>query len=263
MHMVAILSDQREVILDAVKMMYTSVATSPETGFHFPTGRPACEFVGYPAAELDAIPTTAVESFAGVGYPFAVDAIRQGDVVLDIGSGSGTDVLIASRRVGPGGRIYALDMTAAMREKLARNVERAGVTNVEIIDANAEEIPLPDESVDVVTSNGVINLVPDKQKAFDEIHRVLRPGGRIQIADIILAQEPSAACRSKPELWAECVVGATLEDEYLDMLRKAGFQGVDVLNHLDYFSGSDSEETKKVAMSFGARSFVVRGVKEA
>ena len=259
--MVAILSNQREVIFDAVRAMYTAVATAPEKGFHFPTGRPACEFVGYPAEDLEAIPATAVESFAGVGYPFAAGVVRPGDVVLDVGSGSGTDVLIASRLAGPTGKVYALDMTEAMRGKLRANVERTGATNVEILEANAEEVPLPDASVSVVTSNGVLNLVPDKPRAIAEIFRVLRPGGRVQIADIVLATDPSEACRSHPELWAECVVGATRETNFLEMFRAAGLTDVEVLSHLDYFAGSPSPETRKVAASFGAQTLVMRAAK--
>jgi SAM-dependent methyltransferase len=259
--MVAILSSQREVILDAVQAMYTAVATTPDRGFHFPTGRPACEFVGYPREQLDALPPTAVESFAGVGYPFAAGAIGQGDVVLDVGSGSGTDALIASRLVGPTGRVYGLDMTEAMRVKLSANVNRAGMTNVEILNANAESIPLPAESVDVVTSNGVLNLVPDKPRAFAEIFRVLRRGGRVQIADIVLASEPSDACRSQPALWAECIVGATTENAFLELFGATGFTEVEVLSRLDYFDGSASAETRKVAGSFGARTAVIRGTK--
>jgi arsenite methyltransferase len=259
--MVAILSSQREVILDAVRAMYTAVATAPERGFHFPTGRPACEFVGYPAEQLDLLPVTAVESFAGVGYPFAASVIRAGDTVLDVGSGSGTDVLISSRLVGPKGRVYALDMTVAMRAKLLANLARASVTNVELLDANAESIPLADAAVDVVTSNGVLNLVPDKPRAVAEIFRVLRPGGRVQIADIVLGSEPSDACRSHPELWAECVVGATTEPAFFELFRGAGFEHVEVLSRLDYFSASASAETRKVAGSFGAMTAVVRAVK--
>jgi arsenite methyltransferase len=261
--MVAILSNQRAVILDAVRAMYTAVATAPEQGFHFPTGRAACEFVGYPAEQLDALPAGAVESFAGVGYPFAAGVITAGDVVLDVGSGSGTDVLIASRLVGPGGRVYALDMTAAMRDKLRTNVERCGVRNVEVLEGNAEEIPLPDASVSVVTSNGVLNLVPDKPKAIAEIARVLRPGGRVQIADILVVTLPSEACRSHPELWAECIVGATTEDNFLDLFRDAGLADVELLRHLDYFAGSPSAETRKVAASFGAQTLVMRAAKRA
>lgn len=256
--MVAVLSNQREVILDAVRAMYTDVATNPDKEFHFPTGRTACDFVGYPAAQLESLPATAVESFAGVGYPFAADVIRAGEIVLDIGSGSGTDALIASQLVGATGNVIGLDMTGAMRDKLRANAQTAGALNVRVLEGNAEEIPLPDASVDVVTSNGVLNLVPDKAKAFREIARVLKPGGRLQLADIVVGTPPSDSCRAHPELWAECIVGATGEDDYVRMLRDAGFTTVEILKQLDYFSASGSAETRKVAGSFDAHTIVLR-----
>jgi arsenite methyltransferase len=259
--MVAILSNQREVIFDAVMRMYTDVATKPEHVFHFPTGRGACEFVGYPPGQLDALPESAVESFAGVGYPFAAEVIRQRDTVLDLGSGSGTDTLIASALVGPSGWVIGMDMTEAMRQKLRQNVALAGAANVEVLSGNAEDIPMPDSSVDVVTSNGVLNLVPDKVRAIREIARVLRPGGRLQLADIVVETLPSEACRSHPELWAECVVGATRADSYFTAFTEAGLVSMEELNRLDYFAGSSSAETRKVAGSFGAHSIVLRGRK--
>ena len=259
--MVAILSNQREVIFDAVRRMYTEVAREPEREFHFPTGRRACEFVGYPAEQLDLLPASAVESFAGVGYPFAAGAIRAGDVVLDIGSGSGTDALIAARLVGPAGRVIGLDLTEAMRDKLRANAVMVGVTNLEVLAGNAEAIPLPDASVDVVTTNGVLNLVPDKSRAIREIARVLRPGGRLQLADIVVQDLPSDSCRSHPELWAECIVGATREESYVSGFEAAGLRSVQVLSRSDYFSGSSSEETRKVAGSFGAHTVVLRAEK--
>ncbi len=258
--MVAILSLQREAIFDAVRTMYTDVATHPEQGFHFPTGRAACVFVGYPEELLDRIPPTATESFAGVGFPFAAGAIRLGDVVLDIGSGSGTDVLIANHLVGPVGRVIGLDMTDAMLRKLERNAAVSGATNVEWVKGNAEEIPLPDRSVDVVTSNGVLNLVPNKPRAIREIFRVLRPGGRLQIADIVLRNPASDECRAHPELWAECIVGATVEDAYLEMFRATGFAEVEVLTRLDYFSASSSPATQRLAASLGGQAIVLRAV---
>ena len=258
--MVAIVSDKREFIFKAVADMYTDVATHPEKTFHFPTGRLACLFVGYPGRQLDLIPATAPESFAGVGYPFAAGAIREGDVVLDIGSGSGTDALIASTLTGPGGKVYGLDMTQAMLLKLRRNIAAMGAQNVEPLEGNAEEIPLPDASVDVVTSNGVLNLVPDKQRAFAEIARVLRPGGRVQISDISLAKPVSDKSRSDPKLWAECVVGAVVEDDYVDRLRAAGLD-VEVLSRFDYFAGSVSADTRRVAQGLGAHTVVFRGTK--
>ena len=259
--MVAILSNQRETILDAVRAMYTDVAAHPERVFHFPTGRAACEFVGYPREQLDALPAAAVESFAGVGYPFRAGAVRPGDTVLDVGSGSGTDTLLAALLVGPEGRVIGLDMTPAMLRKLERNAAAAGADHVEALQGEAEDVPLPDGSVDVVTSNGVINLVPDKRRAAREIARVLRPGGRVQIADIVLRTPAADACRANPQLWAECVVGATTEDAYLDHFREAGLEEVEVLHAFDYFAGSSSEETRKVAASLGAHAVVLRARK--
>ncbi len=259
--MVATLSNQREVIFGAVRAMYTEVASIPEKEFHFPTGRRACEFVGYPQLQLDSVPKTAVESFAGVGYPFAAGVIRSGNVVLDLGSGSGTDALIASLLVGPSGHVIGLDMTEAMRDKLRANAERMGTSNVEVLEGNAEAIPLPDASVDVVTSNGVLNLVPDKPRAIAEIARILRPGGRMQLADIVVNTLPSEACRSHPELWAECIVGATTADRYIRLFEAAGLLGIEILGQQDYFAGSCSAETRKVAGSFGAHTVVMRGVK--
>jgi arsenite methyltransferase len=260
--MVAIVSDKREFILQAVCDMYTDVAQHPLKGFHFPTGRLACLFVGYPAAQLDMVPPGATESFAGVGYPFSADTIREGDVVLDIGSGSGTDALIASTRAGPRGKVFALDMTQAMLHKLRTNIGAMGAATVQPLEGNAEEIPLPDRSVDVVTSNGVLNLVPDKPRAFREVARVLKPGGRLQIADIALATPVSERSRSDPKLWAECVVGAVLEDRYLAMLHEAGLEAR-ILSRLDYFAGSASADTRSAARRLGAHTIVIRGERPA
>jgi SAM-dependent methyltransferase len=259
--MVAILSNQREVIFDAVRRMYTDVAMMPEHEFHFPTGRRACEFVGYPAEQLDRLPASALESFAGVGYPFAADVIRAGDTVLDIGSGSGTDALIAAGLVGPTGRVIGLDLTEAMRNKLRANAATAGAAHLVVLAGNAEAIPLPDASVDVITTNGVLNLVPDKAAAIREIARVLQSGGRLQIADIVVQTLPSDACRAHPELWAECIVGATTAERYVAGFEGAGLCDVEVLSRSDYFSGSGNAETRRVAGSFGAHTVVIRARK--
>jgi SAM-dependent methyltransferase len=259
--MVAILSNQREVIFGAVQRMYTDVALMPEREFHFPTGRRACEFVGYPTEQLDRLPASAVESFAGVGYPFAAAVIQAGDTVLDIGSGSGTDALIAAGLVGSDGQVICLDLTEAMRDKLRANAAAAGAANLEVLAGNAEAIPLPDGSVDVVTSNGVLNLVPDKPRAVREVTRVLRPGGRLQLADIVVRTLPSDQCRSQPELWAECIVGATTAETYAAEFEAAGLCDVEVLSRSDYFSGSHNEETRRVAGSFGAHTVVLRARK--
>ncbi len=259
--MVAFVSLKPERIFQAVEEMYTAVAREPAREFHFPIGRAACLAVGYPEAELRGLPEKALESFAGVGYPYRAGVVQPGDVVLDIGSGSGTDTLIASRRVGPSGKVYALDMTAAMRAKLAAILKENGVTNVEILAGNAEAIPLPDNSVDVVTSNGVLNLVPDKPRAFAEIFRVLKPGGRLQIADIALARPIADKYRRDPTMWAECVVGAVPEEKYLEMLRAVGLTDVQPIDHLDFFSLSRSADTRTVANLFGAHALLLRARK--
>lgn len=253
-------SDKKEFILKAVEEMYTDVASRPGAVFHFPTGRLACLYVGYPADQLDCLPAEATESFAGVSYPFVADVIREGDAVLDVGSGSGTDTLIAAMLVGPTGIVYGLDMTRAMREKLERNVAAMKIGNVRVVEGNAEQIPLPDASIDVVTSNGVLNLVPDKPAAFGEIARVLKPGGRLQISDIALRVPVSEQSRADPRLWAECVVGAIVEDDYVGLLRAAGLD-VEVFGDLDYFAGSVSASTRRAAHGLGAHAIVMRGFK--
>lgn len=255
--MVAIFGFSRDKILAAVQDMYTAVATTPDRPFHFPVGRDACRQVGYPAELLDDVPDAALESFAGVGYPFRAGAIRPGQDVLDVGSGSGTDALIAARLVGREGRVWALDMTPAMVRKLRDLVARVGARNVEVVEGSAEAIPLPDASVDVVTSNGMLNLVPDKRRAIAEIFRVLRPGGRAQIADVVIRRPVTRDCKADPKLWAECVVGATVDEDYLALFRDAGFERVSVLRDHDYFSLSRSPETRDVAHRFGARAIEI------
>jgi ubiquinone/menaquinone biosynthesis C-methylase UbiE len=252
--MVAILGFSREKVIAAVKDMYTAVATAPRRGFHFPVGRDACLTVGYPSEVLEALPAEALESFAGVGYPFRAALIRPGDTVLDVGAGSGTDALHAARLAGPQGKVFALDMTPAMSAKLRSLVSRQGVANVEVLEGNAESIPLADATVDVVTSNGMLNLVPDKPRAIGEIRRVLRPGGRVQIADIVIRRPVTLDCATDPKLWAECVVGATVDEDYLALFRAAGFDEVTVLREFDYFAHSPSAETRDIAGRFGARA---------
>jgi SAM-dependent methyltransferase len=252
--MVAIAGFNKDQIFAAVRQMYSDVATAPSRRYHFPTGRDACRFVGYPDGMLDVIPATALESFAGVGFPFRAGVVRRGDTVLDLGAGSGTDTLIAANLVGPQGRVYALDFTPAMISKLRRNIAQAGVSNVEVIEGNAEAIPLPDASIDVATSNGVLNLVPDKPKAIAEIFRVLRLGGRVQIADIVISRPVGKSALSDPSLWAECVVGASIEEDYLDLFRMTGFAEVTVLRRHDYFSGSASADTRRIAAALGGKA---------
>jgi ubiquinone/menaquinone biosynthesis C-methylase UbiE len=256
--MVAVLGFGKQEILHAVQDMYTIVADQPDTPLHFPIGPDACRLAGYTDEQMSSLPPDTLASFAGVGCPFRADVIKPGDVVLDVGSGSGTDVLLAAEMVGENGKVWALDLTQAMRDKLQRTLDKAHVANVEVIAGEAERIPLPDASVDVVTSNGVLNLVPDKRRAIAEIYRVLKPGGRVQVADIVIANPVTPDCEDDPKLWAECVVGATVDESYLNMFRDAGFKDVEVLRDYDYFAYSPSEETKEVARQFGAHAFELR-----
>ena len=256
--MVAVLGYSKEEIRIAVKDMYTVVANRPTAPIHFPVGAKACKLAGYSEEQIAGIPAEALESFAGVGCPFRAEVIRPGATVLDIGSGSGTDVTLASNMVGSSGKVWALDITPAMRQKLQHTLTQHNIENVEILEGDAESIPLPDNSVDVVTSNGVLNLVADKRRAVAEIFRVLKPGGGVQIADIVIASPVTADCEDDPKLWAECVVGATVDETYLNMFRDAGFEDVEVLRDYDYFAHSPSVETQEVAKQFGAHAVELR-----
>jgi len=250
-------TDLKPIVTKAVQSLYTEVATRPDKEYHFPLGLEALRYLGYPEEDLRRLPPTALESFAGVGFPHAAGAIRPGDTVLDIGSGSGTDVLYASLKVGPAGKVYGLDITPAMIAKARANIERMRAKNVQILEGDATQIPLPDGSVDVVTSNGVLNLVPDKPAAFREIFRVLKPGGRLQLADIVVQEDVGAVCGLNPQLWADCIGGAAVEPEYLGTIRDTGFQDVRILKRLDYFAKSSSESTRRITKTFGAESVVV------
>jgi arsenite methyltransferase len=192
----------RDMLRGQIQTKYAEVATQPEAGFHFHTGRPLAMMLGYDPAEVDALPTSAVESFAGTGNPFSMGALKPGEAVLDIGCGAGFDTLQAARQVGPRGRVLAVDMTPAMLEKTRAGARELGVTNVEAREGFAEELPATDASVDVVISNGVMNLTPDKQRSLGEVYRVLRPGGRFQIADIVVHKEVPQDAKDDIDLWS-------------------------------------------------------------
>jgi arsenite methyltransferase len=185
-----------------IQTMYSRVASTPGGEFHFHRGPEyAVTRLGYDSAELAALPLDVTSSFAGVGNPHSIGAMGKPSVVLDIGCGAGTDLLLAARRVGPRGRAIGVDMTERMRTRAAAGAAECGLTNVDVLDGDATRLPLGDQSVDVVISNGVLNLVPDKHKAVGEIARVLKPGGRAQIADIIIGEVlPDSALRDI-DLW--------------------------------------------------------------
>lgn len=251
-------TDQGSPIADAVREMYTNVATDPPPDLHFPVGRKAAEYVGYPTEDLDAIPPQALEGFAGVEYPFQADAIQAGDTILDVGSGSGTDLLIAAQRVGSTGRAFGLDFTPAMQAKALQNIQRANAHHAFVLHGDAgDTIPLPDASVDVVTSNGVFNLIPNKHHAFQEAHRVLEPDGRLQLADIVVNEAIPDDARQDEELWAACIAGAVLREDYLDAIRSAGFQDIEVIDHLDYFANAPREDARETAAHYKAEALAI------
>lgn len=182
--------------------MYSRVASAPTGEFHFHRGPEyAAARLGYDVAELAALPLSVTSCFAGVGNPHAIDRIPVGQVVLDVGCGAGTDLLLAAMRVGPHGRAIGVDMTAAMRDRAAAGATACGLLNVEIRDGDATNLAVESGTVDVVISNGVLNLVPDKHRAIAEIARILKPGGRVQIADIVIEEVlPDDALRDI-DLW--------------------------------------------------------------
>ena len=191
-----------QVLRSEVSKVYSRVATEPDGEFHFHRDPAyAANFLGYDPAELAALPSECTTSFAGVANPHSIAPILPRETVLDIGCGAGTDLLLAARRIGPSGHAIGVDMTEAMRDRARASAAAAGLTNVEVHQADATALPLADGSVDVVISNGVLNLVPEKEKAFGEIRRVLRPGGRLQLADIVLDAELGEEARRNIDLW--------------------------------------------------------------
>ena len=183
-----------------IKKTYACVSEEPERDFIFPTGRAWAEDLGYPA-ELANVPDAAVESFAGVANPFTLGRLQPGERVLDLGSGAGTDSLVAAQMVGESGSVTGIDMTPEMLGKARGAAEQMRAGNVEFVEGEVERLPFPDASFDVVISNGVIDLVPDKEAVFSEIHRVLVPGGRIQIADVTIQNPVSEEGRRNIDLW--------------------------------------------------------------
>ena len=190
-----------DVLRGEIQKTYTQVSTEQEKDFIFPTGRSWAEDLGYPQPELARVPEATVESFAGVANPHSLGRIEQGATVLDLGCGAGTDLLIAAQMVGPSGRAIGIDMTDAMVDRARESAREMGLENVELHESLIEAVPLADASVDVVISNGVIDLVPDKERVFDEIDRVLRPGGRLQLADVVIHEEVSEDARARIDLW--------------------------------------------------------------
>jgi arsenite methyltransferase len=190
-----------DVLREEIRKTYTEVSSDQQRDFIFPTGRAWAQELGYPEPELSRVPDATVESFAGVADHWPLGRIEPGSTVLDLGCGSGTDLLIAAQMTGPEGRVIGVDMTASMLDRARASADEMGLAHVELHEALIEAVPVGDATVDVVISNGVIDLVPDKDAVFDEIDRVLRPGGRLQLADVVIHHEVSEDARSRIDLW--------------------------------------------------------------
>lgn len=242
-----------------VKAMYRSVAEHPEGEFHFEMGRAMAERLGYPSADLDRIPAEAIQSFAGVGYFFHLAALKEGETVLDLGSGSGMDTFVAALKVGPKGKVIGVDMTDEQRAKAERLRDRDGFRVVSYVKGYIEKVPLPDASVDVIISNGVINLATDKAEVFREVARLLKSGGRLAISDIVTdVQLPeNIVCNST--LWAACIGGAAQRDDYRGKIEGAGLQVVRIEDNPSY--QFISENAQGASRKFGVKSVSLLAVK--
>lgn len=218
-----------------VKSLYRDVAMKPQGEYHFEMGRGLAEELGYDIIDLDKIPPASIESFAGVGYFFDLAAISEGDKVLDLGSGSGMDAFIAALKAGQSGYVTGVDMTDEQLGKANRLVENFHLDNISFVKGKIEELEFDDATFDIVISNGVINLCPDKSKVFSEVARVLKPGsGRMAISDIVSEQQLPGNIVCNSTLWASCIGGAAQENNYKSMIEKSGMQIVMVKQNSAY-----------------------------
>lgn len=241
-----------------VKQMYEQVALAPEADFHFETGRGLAEHLGYPSTDLDAVPAPAIDSFAGVGYFLDLAALRPGERILDLGSGSGMDSFLAANACGPTGSVIGIDMTKAQLAKATQLADEAGFARVEFYEAYIEDLPVEDGTVDCVISNGVINLSPDKPAVFRAAATTLRPGGRLAIADIVSARHLPEGVTCDASLWAACIGGAAQRDDYLDAITNAGFE-ITVVRDNDYRFISD--QALGATTTYGVTSISVLATK--
>lgn len=232
-----------DYLREQVRATYDRVARAPHGEFHFHRGPAyAHDYLRYDAEDLDTLPEAATARFAGVGNPLRIGPVHRGETVLDHACGAGTDLLLAAQRVGPTGHVIGVDMTEAMRDCARAAAELAGLSGrVEIVNGYMEALPLPDACVDLVISNGVINLAPDKVRVFREIHRVLKPGGRLYLADVVVARELTLDARENPDLWAACIAGAMVEDELADIAASCGLVDGRITEHFDCFHNTSAE----------------------
>jgi arsenite methyltransferase len=249
--------DSRE-LETKVKDMYRHVAEQPEGKYHFELGRPLAERLGYPRDVLDHVPDGACESFAGVGYFFDLADLGDGEAVIDLGSGSGMDVFFAAEQVGASGSVVGIDFTTEQLKKAGRIAEESGYGQVEFREGRIEQLPAEAESFDCVISNGVINLAPDKAAVFAEAERVLRPGGRLAIADIISEEQMKESIVCDADLWASCIGGAAQRDAYRKAIEDAGLQIKEIRDNPYEFI---SERARDASAKYGVKSVSLLAVK--
>lgn len=240
-----------------VKDMYRQVAHNPHGVFHFEMGQGIAERLGYPAEQLDRVPEAALESFAGVGYFFDLADLRPGDRVIDLGSGSGTDAFLAAALVGPSGHVVGVDFTPEQVEKARALAAEAGVGNIEFLEGRIEDLPVEEGGFDCVISNGVINLSPEKDRVFAEVARVLRPGGRMAVADIVSEAQLTEAIVCDADLWASCIGGAAQQDTYRSVIESAGLTVEDERTNPYWFI---SDQAKNASAKYGVKSISLLAV---
>ena len=250
----------RAVLEQRVQEVYRSVARDPLTPRHFETGRALALRLGYPEAMLDSIPAEAVEAFAGVGYHLDLAMLEPGDRVLDLGSGSGTDAFCSGTRVRDTGHVVGVDFTDAQVARAASLLERHDIRNVRFVEASIDELPFDDASFDVVISNGVINLSPVKHLVFAEAARVLRPGGRLAISDILSSSWLKESTRRNTELWAACIAGAIPTSACLSELATAGFVVTAQRRNAYRFL---SERAREACQTYGVTSTTLAAIRQS
>jgi arsenite methyltransferase len=236
---------------EKVQRMYRAVATEPHGAYHFELGRSLAERLGYPADVLDVLPAGAIESFAGVGYFFDLAELRPGESVVDLGSGSGMDVFFACRRVGPQGRVLGVDFTDEQLSKARTLAQTPGFDQAEFRAGRIERPPVDDETVDCVISNWVINLSPEKEAVFEEAARVLRPGGRLTVADIVSEQPFKESIVCDADLWASCIAGAAQQDTYRQAIEAAGLRIEDIRHNTYEFI---TPRARRASVKYGVKS---------
>ncbi len=251
----------KNVLRRKVKQMYSLVAQKPKgLKLHFEMGRALAEKLGYPSKDLDKIPKEAVASFAGVGYHFDFADLKESNIVLDLGSGSGMDLFIAALKVGKSGKAFGLDMTDAQLQKAKDLMQRYRFTNVELKNGYIEKLPFKDGYFDVVISNGVINLSTEKQTVFKEVSRVLKRDGRMAISDIISEKQLSENIVCNPTLWAECIGGAMQKNEYKNAILSSGLKIKEMRDNNQYMFLSSG--AAKATDKYGVKSISILAIKK-